>query len=87
MRVFDKLVVARNIVASLILPSPSFKVFVVAPHPFGVIVTFFLGCFMVPSGWFSHPFGQILIKLSLLVRGILTSTATGLVSFPPRFFF
>ena len=73
---------ARNIVAALVLLYQSFTVFVAAPHPFGVIFTFFLGCFMVTGGQFSHPVSQIMTLLSLLVCGRPTSMDTRLVSFP-----
>ena len=68
--------------AVLILTLTYFIFFVATPHPFGVIVAFFLGCFMVTGGWFSHPFDQIMILISLLVWGRTISTATILVSFP-----
>ena len=73
---------ARNIVAALILPLTSFIVFVAAPHPLGVIVTSFIGCCMVTGGSFSHPVGQIMTLLSILVCGRPISTATRLVSIP-----
>ena len=37
---------------------------------------------MVTGGYFSHPVGQIITLLSILVCEIPTSTATRLVSFP-----
>ena len=77
---------ARNIVAALILPSPSFIVYGAAPHPFGVIVTFFMVYFMVTGGRFSQPVSQILTVLSILVCDRPTSTATRLVSFPLSIF-
>ena len=73
---------ARNVVAAFILHSPYFIVFVDAPHPFGFIVTFFIGYFMVPGGKISHLVSQIMTLLSILVCGRPTSTATILVSFP-----
>ena len=73
---------ARNVVAALILPSPYFIVFVDAPHPFGFIVTFFIGYFMVTGRHFSHLVSQIMTLLSILVCGRPTSTATILFSFP-----
>ena len=85
--VLDELVVAWNIVATQILPLPASTVFVAISHPFGFIVTCFIGCFMVPGGQLSHPVGQILKVLSILVCGIPTSTTTGIVSFPLTTFF
>ena len=73
---------ARNIVASLILPLTSFIVFVDSPHPFSVVVTFFIGYCTVTGGRFSHPVGQIMTLISLLVCGRPISTSTRLVSFP-----
>ena len=72
---------AYNIVAALILHSLSFIVFFDAPHPFGVIVTFLIGFFMVTGGRFSHTVSQIMTLISLLVCGRPTSTTT-CVSFP-----
>ena len=59
--------------------------FVAAPHQFGVIVTCFIGYFMVTAGWFSHPVGQILTILSILVCVRTTSTTTNCFCFHLEF--
>ena len=80
--VLEELGMVLIIVSVLILPSPSFIVFVAAPHPFGVIVTFFIGCFMVTGGRFSHLASQIMKLPSLLLCGRPTSRANRLISYP-----
>ena len=72
--VLEELFMSWNIMAALILASPFFIFFVAAPHPFGVIVTFFIGIFLITGGRFSQPVSQIMTLLSLLLYGRPTPT-------------